>query len=167
VSTLAAELAFIGETHGQRPLDGVSVLGGEPLDQALALIELLRAVRAQLPELGIIVFTGYSFAELEQRRELDELWPLLDTLVDGPFQAQKLEARSRGRRYIGSSNQRLVHLSARYTDPQLWRGPAAAEVQVDADGGVSIHGEPELSRRLRLLMAPAAHGVPRVGASSD
>ena len=133
-------------------LEGVSGRGGEPFDQGPALVELLTCLRRRLPTLGLIVFSGYSYASLTARAELSRLWPVLDTLVDGPFDAKQREAPIGGRRYIGSTNQELVHLSPRYRDPELWRGPAQAEVQVDRRGRLSVHGEPELTRRLRLAL---------------
>lgn len=143
----------VAQVHAQKQLEGVSVLGGEPFDQGAALVELMSSLRQHLPTLGLIIFSGYSYASLSARPELSRLWSLVDTLIDGPFEATQREAAIGGRRYIGSTNQGLVHFSARYRDPELWSGPAQAEVQVDKRGRLSVHGEPELTRRLQLALA--------------
>ena len=63
--------------------------------------------------LGVVVFTGY---ELEHLRRLPSpgvraLLAATDLLVDGPY----LEARrSTRRRWVGSDNQRVHHLTERY-----------------------------------------------------
>ena len=41
-------------------LEGITVSGGEPLQQPRALLALLKRVRAETP-LSIIVFTGYTW----------------------------------------------------------------------------------------------------------
>ena len=50
-------------------VEGITISGGEPLQQAPALTNLLREVRAQTP-LSVILFTGYTLAEIETREAL-------------------------------------------------------------------------------------------------
>ena len=160
VETLAAEKA--GATR-----EGLSVLGGEPLDQGEALADFLTALRARRPKWGIIVFTGYRARELILRPGWERLRRLVDTFVAGPFEAKELEPVHGGRRFIGSLNQSLEHMSPRYREDALWRGPRRAELHIDARGGVSVHGDPELTRRvrrrLRLVSSTAAGVQPRLG----
>ena len=150
------EIDAIIEVAAQGPLDGVSLLGGEPFDQATALTQFVCALRGRAPQLGVIVFTGYRVENLRERLELEALWGLVDTVIDGPFDATRREPAIGGRRYIGSTNQRIVHLTDRYADPGLWRGPAAAELQIDSKGELTIHGEPALTRSLRRSLLAAA-----------
>lgn len=128
-------------------LDGVTVLGGEPLQQLDGLTRFLAAAHAR--RLGTIVYTGYP---LEQARALpgfSAMWERVDTIVDGPFDARRPELR---RRFIGSANQRLQHRTERYADPSLWRGPTRVEIHVDAQGNVEAHGLPRSVARIRRAL---------------
>lgn len=139
--------------HRRDPVEGVTVLGGEPLDQLPALAKLCRAL--QSAGLGVIVFTGHTLAEARRLPGFSsQLWPALDTLVDGRFEAKLREPdpAAGGRRFLGSSNQRLHHRSERYADPELWRGPNLAELRIGPDGALSVHGFPDQARALVKLL---------------
>lgn len=143
--------AMIGDAAREQGLEGVTVIGGEPLDQADALADALEPVAAA--GLGIIVFTGYLFEEAPDLRGFDRLWPCIDTLVDGRFDAHRPD---HGRRFIGSTNQRLVHRTDRYRDPLLWAGDQVAELVIGRDGTARLLGAPSLVRTgVRALQRPA------------
>ncbi len=131
-------------------IEGITVLGGEPMEQIVPLTHLCEGVQAM--GLGVIVFTGLRWAEARRLRGFDRLWSAVDTLVDGRYDPRRVERR---RRFIGSANQRLFHRTARYRDPDLWLGPNHAEVRIDKDGSVSVHGFPDRVRGL-LRVLPAA-----------
>lgn len=121
----------------KRPaLEGVTLLGGEPFEQDVALAALARRVRAD--GLTVMTFTGHMREELEARRS-----PLLDQtdlLVDGPFVQ---ELRTTKRRFVGSTNQRMFFLTPAYaeTDPRF-AAPNHAEVRMNAQGEVQVVGFP-------------------------
>ncbi|MCH9684328.1 MAG: radical SAM protein [Deltaproteobacteria bacterium] len=139
VDDLVEQLRDARARHG---IVGLTLLGGEPLQQRPAVTALCRA--AQQLGLGVIVFSGYRWAEASVLPGFDVLWASIDTLVDGRYDAEQPEPGpdDGGRRFIGSRNQRLLHRTARYRDPDAWRGPAQAEIHVDPRGRVSVHGEP-------------------------
>ena len=91
---------------------GLTLLGGEPFEpqNQEAVLELVRRVRAQLPQKDIWCYSGYLFEELakgnvgEHSRELLEQ---LDVLVDGPF---VLEQKDLGLQFRGSANQRIIRV---------------------------------------------------------
>lgn len=92
---------------------GLTLLGGEPFDPRNqgAVVELLRQVKAQLPEKTIWAFSGYLLdREILSGRLGDweitkEYLSYLDVLVDGPF----LEAKKNlSLRFRGSENQRVI-----------------------------------------------------------
>lgn len=139
---LMASIVTARERHG---IEGVTLLGGEPFVQARAVAEL--AAELQTAGLGVLVFSGYTRAEIEACPEGPPGLASVDTLVDGRYN-RALPEPPGGRRYLGSTNQTLHHLSPRYANPELWRGPNHVEVQVAPDGSVSVHGYPELGRRL-------------------
>ncbi|MGB1017342.1 MAG: 4Fe-4S single cluster domain-containing protein, partial [Nannocystaceae bacterium] len=139
---LMASIVAARENHG---IEGVTLLGGEPFVQAIAVAKLAREL--QTIGLGVVVFSGYTRAEIEVSPEGPPVLACIDTLVDGRYD-RALPEPPRGRRYLGSTNQTLHHLSSRYASGELWRGPNHVEVQVGPDGSVSVHGYPELGRRL-------------------
>lgn len=147
VATLADELAAARTVHA---IEGLTVLGGEPSEQAEAVAALCRAAREL--GLGTLVFTGRTLAELQRRPEAAALLGAVDSLVDGRFDARRREP-PRGRRWIGSTNQQIVHLTPRYADPARWRGHDHAELQIDATGTITAHGAPDLLRRLLKKMS--------------
>ncbi|MCA9657490.1 MAG: radical SAM protein [Myxococcales bacterium] len=143
VARLADELRAAARAHD---LDGLTIVGGEPLEQLPGVTALAEAARAAA--LGVIVFTGYTWGEAATLPGFERLYAALDTLVSGRFDARRREPDVGGRRFIGSTNQRLHHRSARYADPDLWAGPAALELRIAADGTIALSGDPALSRRV-------------------
>ena len=79
----------------------------EPQNQG-AVVELLRAVKKELPEKNIWAFSGYLFEKdiLSGRLgDCSEYLSYLDVLVDGPFIKEK---KNLSLRFRGSENQRLI-----------------------------------------------------------
>ncbi|MEW6663433.1 MAG: 4Fe-4S single cluster domain-containing protein [Bacillota bacterium] len=68
-------------------LDGITLSGGEPFEQAAGFAELVRRVR----EIGlnVMIYSGYTYEEIKrksnERKDWDNLLGLGDILVDGPF----------------------------------------------------------------------------------
>ncbi len=95
-----------------RQLDGITISGGEPFLQAEALIELLDMVHAER-DLGVIVYTGYLFEEIQTNflPGAAALLSRIDLLIDGPY----IEALNDNGALRGSSNQRILPLTDRYT----------------------------------------------------
>lgn len=93
-------------------LEGITISGGEPFMQAEPVAELSR--RCQAIGLGVILFSGYRRAEIEQRSARDRavaaLLRSIDLLIDGRYLHELND--SVGMR--GSSNQTLHFLSDRY-----------------------------------------------------
>ncbi|MBI5513147.1 MAG: 4Fe-4S cluster-binding domain-containing protein [Deltaproteobacteria bacterium] len=120
-------------------IEGVSFLGGEPFSQAGDLAVVARAVRAR--GLSVMVFTGHTLAELQARRDpaTDALLAATDLLLDGPFLPRQ---RTTTRRWVGSDNQVLHFLTARYlpTDPRFTQ-PNHLELHL-RDGELVLNGWP-------------------------
>ena len=96
---------------------GLTLLGGEPFDPRNqgAIVELLRQVKAKLPEKSIWAFSGYLFdkdilsGKLGNWEITKEYLSYLDVLVDGPFVMSK---KNLSLRFRGSENQRLINVPA-------------------------------------------------------
>lgn len=135
--------------------EGITLLGGEPFDQAEPVTELARA--AQGAGLGIICFTGYEHEPLTQIPEAAALLEHIDLLVDGPYIADRPES---SRSLVGSRNQRFLHLTDRYRgfDPVSY--PNRVEFLLRPNGEVGIAGflvaeqATMLASRLELRLSP-------------
>lgn len=147
VDTLAAELAAAARDHG---VVGLTVVGGEPLEQLPGVAALAAAARPR--GLGVLVFTGYTWEEAAELPGFAELRANVDTFVCGRFDPRRREPLRGGRAFIGSTNQTLHHLSDRYAAAELWRRPAAMELRIRPTGEVEASGDPELQRRLLRVL---------------
>jgi anaerobic ribonucleoside-triphosphate reductase activating protein len=139
-------LGQIRRAVDRHAIEGITLLGGEPLAHAVGAAALAGLVRPL--QLSIMVFTGYTLEEARQLPEpaVQELLGLTDILVDGPYVRELPETR---RRWIGSANQRIHFLTDRYqADDPCWRLPNTLEVRMK-DGEISVNGFP----------APAALGL--------
>jgi anaerobic ribonucleoside-triphosphate reductase activating protein len=126
-------------------IEGVSLLGGEPFAQAEGCAAFAEAVRAA--GLGVMVYSGFTRAELEAKRDAGEpgvgaLLAACDLLVDGRYERDLPE---RERRWIGSTNQVMHFLSSRYRpdDPQM-RAKNTVEIRL-RKGELVVNGWPALA----------------------
>ncbi len=85
--------------------DGVTILGGEPFDQAGSVAELVSRLKRH--GLNLTIYSGYTFETLIGRKDpnIDFILTHIDLLIDGPFVRQL--AQNSGE-YRGSRNQRLI-----------------------------------------------------------
>lgn len=99
-------------------IDGLSLLGGEPMEPANqeALRPLLERVRRECPGKTVWIYSGYTFEELtdpeNKRCHTADTLPILsmtDILVDGEFKKNLKDVRLLFR---GSSNQRILDVPA-------------------------------------------------------
>ena len=102
------DLAEILSMIDENPLlDGITFSGGDPMDQAAALIPLAREIKER--GLNLVIFTGYTYERLmelsQERPEMFELLSFADILIDGPFIMAK---KSLELKFRGSSNQRII-----------------------------------------------------------
>jgi anaerobic ribonucleoside-triphosphate reductase activating protein len=126
-------------------VEGVTFLGGEPFEQAAGLAQLARHARSLA--MTVMVFSGYTLDALRARPDAAELLALTDLLVDGPYDRTRPEPTPpAGRRWIGSANQGMHHLTAAYAadDPQL-RGANTIEIRL-SKAALSINGWPTADR---------------------
>lgn len=115
-------------------VEGITISGGEPFQQARAVGELCEGVRS----IGgsVMLFTGFDLDELteaDHRRVLAST----DILVAGRYERAQ---RSGGAGWRGSSNQQVHFLSTRYGTGDL--PDSAFEVHVTPDGRLSLTGFP-------------------------
>ena len=86
---------------------GVSILGGEPLEQLMddSLFRLLGRIKKEMPEKSSWLWTGDIFEEAIKNPKKRRIIECLDVLIDGPF---ILAERNLKLKYRGSENQRVI-----------------------------------------------------------
>jgi anaerobic ribonucleoside-triphosphate reductase activating protein len=119
-------------------IEGVTFSGGEPFAQAAALAELGTIIAAG--GLNIVIFTGYTLAELEGGVQPDckQLLAICDLLVAGPFIAEQrchLPLR-------GSANQQLIFQTEKLRNhPELTPADGQlVEYIIDKTGNLVVTG---------------------------
>ena len=119
-------------------IEGVTFLGGEPLEQAYELARLAKSVKEELG-LSVVCFSGYTYEEIISKNDINinNLLKYTDILIDGGFEKDKFDL---SRPWVGSSNQRYILLSDRYTMDEILRYKNKIEFHVDKSGRVDING---------------------------
>ena len=140
----------VAAAHQTQFIEGVTFSGGEPMQQALDLLEVVRLLKRARPEISIGMYSGYTERELDsgrfwtrcgiaqeaRRRVWAEIEQELDFAVLGRFVAarpSKLPMRA-------SANQALRLFSGRYREEHF--KPLEFEVHIEAQGLVQITGFP-------------------------
>lgn len=91
----------------QNVIEGITISGGEPFLQQEALCELIDILHSHR-DLGVIVYTGMLYEEISHT----PLAKRCDLIVDGEY----IEELNDGLSLRGSSNQRVICVSDRYSD---------------------------------------------------
>lgn len=92
---------------GQPTNDGLTFLGGEPMENAAGLTAIAKAVREEFPKKSIWVYSGFLYEEILQDPVKKGLLDECDVLVDGPF----VDAlKDPGLYFRGSANQRVIDI---------------------------------------------------------
>ena len=135
IEELAAELRAAN-------VEGLSLSGGEPLQQAGAAVALLDAARSL--GLSTLAFSGYTLSEIEQLPRGRDVLARLDVLIDGRYIAgDRLATGLRG-----SANQRIRLLTDRYTLADVEATPVA-EIRIGPTGDVVLTGVDPLKLKRR------------------
>nr|VFJ57913.1 MAG: anaerobic ribonucleoside-triphosphate reductase activating protein [Candidatus Kentron sp. DK]VFJ58121.1 MAG: anaerobic ribonucleoside-triphosphate reductase activating protein [Candidatus Kentron sp. DK] len=93
----------------EKDIDGITLIGGEPMEQARPLVELLEIVD-QYANLSVFTYTGYTLRYLLEKKNTWQLRLLnaSDMVCDGPFVLGKSADDLLWR---GSANQRIYVFS--------------------------------------------------------
>ncbi|MFT3694352.1 MAG: 4Fe-4S single cluster domain-containing protein [Kofleriaceae bacterium] len=114
-------------------VEGLSLSGGEPMQQIDATVELLRGARAL--GLSTLAFSGYTIDEIRALPRGDEALALLDVLIDGRYvSTERLASGLRG-----SANQRIQLLTERYSLADVEATPVA-EIRISKTGEAVLTG---------------------------
>ncbi|MBB2943306.1 anaerobic ribonucleoside-triphosphate reductase activating protein [Actinoplanes lutulentus] len=149
-TTTVRELLGIVKKAGT---EGITLLGGEPFDQAEPLSEFAAGVRAAGG--SVMTFTGYTLAHLRAAGDdsipgAAALLAATDLLLDGPFLRHQID---RSRPWLGSTNQGVHFLTDRYAylRNQLASERDRIEVRIGPQGSVEINGWTDIEALDTLL----------------
>jgi anaerobic ribonucleoside-triphosphate reductase activating protein len=135
-----AEVAdLVRHAANNEGIEGITLLGGEPLAHAAGAAALARLTRAN--GLSVMVFSGFTLEEIRANPDpaAGELLAHTDILVDGPYLREQPDTE---RRWIGSTNQRIHFFSPRYrADDPRWRMANTLEIRLQGNT-VAINGFP-------------------------
>lgn len=143
---------WVADLQSNRLIDGLTISGGEPMEQAGALLALLQALRLRVSEISIGVFSGYTESELVRGAFLSQdghlpshqadLWrgirQHLDFAVLGRFNRHRLSDQP----LVTSQNQALLLLTDRHSSSDF--SPLSVEFTIDSHGTTQVTGFPIL-----------------------
>jgi anaerobic ribonucleoside-triphosphate reductase activating protein len=148
--TLSEVADLIVRAQEERPLDGVTFSGGEPMQQADVVLSLMESLRERLAGLSFGMYSGYSQRELSRglywcrsqltQREKQRIWQTIKSHLDFAVLGRFADARPSALPLRTSTNQTLELFSDRYSEEDF--GPQEVEVQIDSHGTVQISGFP-------------------------
>jgi anaerobic ribonucleoside-triphosphate reductase activating protein len=105
-------LQMIQNLHAQQPIEGITVTGGDPLEQPEELLQLLEGLQ-EITE-DILVYTGYTMQEIENLfspSDLERLKKNIAVLIDGRYIEELNEETAVLR---GSLNQNIIYFKEKY-----------------------------------------------------
>ena len=114
-------------------LDGITLHGGEPLDQANVLVELIKKLKQQGKT--VILFTGYIFKELNKVQK--QAWTSSDMVISGRYEEQN---RNIYLQFRGSTNQKVFTHKGKYKDYKIEDGQTVAILSFNEQGEMQSRG---------------------------
>lgn len=130
----------------QNEIEGITLLGGEPFEQAEELAEISRVCKEH--GLSVIAFSGYTLKELRcsKQKGIQKLLVQIDLLIDGSYVE---EQRDLSRPWVGSSNQQFCFLTERYSYKDIYEQKNRMEIRITKDGKIIINGMGDLEQSIR------------------
>ena len=122
-------ISFCRDNH----VEGITLHGGEPLDQSEGLYPIVKALKKE--QFTVILFTGYTKRELNISQK--RVWNLSDIVVCGRFDLKK---RNVYLQFRGSTNQRIIRRKGKYKHYQVQDGTTVAILTIDLEGNLNIKG---------------------------
>ena len=148
--SIAEVTNLVVSAHQESALEGVTFSGGEPMQQADALLVLIESLRDRLPALSFGMYSGYSEAELSSghywcrseltRRTKQDIWRSIRSHLDFAVLGRYAAGQPSTLSLRTSANQKLALFSERYRELEF--EPQEVEVQIDTQGTVHVTGFP-------------------------
>jgi anaerobic ribonucleoside-triphosphate reductase activating protein len=135
-NTISVNELIVKIKNEQEVIEGITLLGGEPLDQFEEILQLLS--ECQKVGLSTMVFTGYEMSEISNN-EMVGIFDRTDILITGRYVQSK---RTLNHQWIGSTNQEIHFLTDRYSS-FVQNDSNYVEVSIDEIGNIIILGFPD------------------------
>lgn len=131
----------------EQDVDGVTLHGGEPLDQAEGVLSLIKALKSNGKT--VVLFTGYTYKELTQGKQR-AVWRCADIVVAGRYEEAK---RNLYLQFRGSTNQRVYSHKGKYQHYRVRDGKSVSIIRLRQDGVLESRGfrTEELDQFLKTL----------------
>jgi anaerobic ribonucleoside-triphosphate reductase activating protein len=97
-------------------IKGLTLTGGNPLDNIPELLQICVAVKNKFPNKDIWLYSGYTYEEICASREKFKILCYTDVLVDGPYIEDQ---RDTSLYWRGSKNQRLIDVKETLKQGQI------------------------------------------------
>ena len=123
-------------------VDGVTISGGDPLEQEDELLELLMLLSTIRLSKGIILFSGFTRAEISSNIIRESCLRYIDVLIDGRYEKNlKVDFSLKG-----SSNQEFYFFSNKISSDELCFDQ---EIEISSlEGDIMMTGFPNISRKI-------------------
>lgn len=115
-------------------IQGVTISGGEPLQQRVPLLALLKRIRNET-SLSMLLFTGYTLDEVRRMPQGDEILGCVDVLIAGRYDHSRRLARD----LRGSLSKTVHFITKKYGQEDLKSVPPA-EIIISPGGRVAVSG---------------------------
>ena len=123
-------------------VDGITISGGDPLEQEDELLELLMLLSTMRLRKGVILFSGFTRAEISSSPIREKCLSYIDVLIDGRYEKNlKVDFSLRG-----SSNQEFYFFSNKISSSELCFDQ---EIEISSlEGDIMMTGFPNISRKI-------------------
>ena len=130
-------LEWFAKVSREHRIEGLTISGGEPMEQAPAVLELLRRLREAHPKRTTGLFSGYTERELPE-----SLWRAVQAHLDFAVLGRYNARRRSHYPLVSSTNQVLRLYTAHYSMADF--AAQSVEVHIDHTGLTQITGFPVL-----------------------
>ncbi len=127
-------------------IEGITFLGGEPLDQIEAVTEISKA--AQEIGLTVVIFTGYEYKGISDNKNFKKLSKYIDILIDGKYESNKQDF---SRPWVGSSNQKYYFFSKKYDKNVIKKYKNKFEIHINKKNNVSFNGMGDFKKLVKTI----------------
>jgi anaerobic ribonucleoside-triphosphate reductase activating protein len=142
--------------------DGLTISGGEPMEQPAALTKLVRLLRVEKADIEVLVYSGYSLDVLLKRgQSIIDFIQEIDILIDQPYQ----QTAPNTLKWRGSDNQRIHYLSPQsksyVSDDDSFAEERPLQIQMMGMGQFRLIGIPKRGdiERYRQIMEQKGIGL--------
>lgn len=115
-------------------IEGLTISGGEPLQQWKGIRELLEWVNEHT-SWTVIIFTGYTIQEIKYMNKMPDIAAFIDVLISGRYNYKQRIANG----LLGSSSKIISIYSGAYS-PNDFTDVPVSEIVIENDGSITITG---------------------------